>query len=200
MPGRRLPEPYSVNYLRSAVKDSLSYLGEQAILLSMYHVIPDEGVRERCRCYDDLYEDTTEFLCPDCYGTTFAGGVKHAYRVWAMFTDATNSEEQTKTGVWNPDKRQVQLEWYPPLQQRDYVVRVPPNRWSPDLTAPLSVAGIYRIGEVASNSLRQGQYEGQTPLDLHGQKGTVELVANDYSIHRYPLVGTSFPRYDGRRL
>lgn len=197
MPGRRLPEPYSVDYFRNCVKDSLSYLGEQAILLSMYHVIPDEGVRERCRCYDDVYENITEFKCTDCYGTGFAGGIKAATRVWAMFTDTTETEDINKQGVWNPDRRQVQLEWYPPLMQRDYVVRVPKDRWL-NWSIPQAVAGIYRIGEVQINSLRQGQYEGQIPSDMAGQRGTVELIPDSMPIYQYPIVGTAFARHDGR--
>lgn len=199
MPGRRLPEPYSVDYFRNCVKDSLSYLGEQVIVLSTYHVIPDEGVRERCECYDDIYENTDNFKCPMCYGTTFAGGVKQAVRSWAMFTDTTNTEDVTRQGVWNPDKRQVQLEWYPPLMQRDYVVRVPKDRWQ-GFDTPAAVAGIYRIGEVVSDSLRQGQYEGQIPADISGQKGTVDLISKDMAIYQYPIIGQAFPRWDGRQL
>lgn len=199
MPGRRLPEPYSVNYFRNCVKDSLSYLGEQAILLSMYHVIPDEGVRERCHCWDDVYENSTEFKCMSCYGTTFAGGVKQASRVWAMFTDTTETEEITKQGVWNPDKRQVQLEWNPPLMQRDYIVRVPKDRWA-GWDTPTAIAGIFRIGEVQMNSLRQGQYEGQIPSDMAGQRGTVELQPTEMPIHKFPIVGVAFARPDGKKL
>lgn len=199
MPGRRLPEPWSVDYFRNCVKDSLSYLGEQAILLSVYHVIPDEKTRERCVCYDDVYEGSNEFGCALCYGTTFAGGVKSATRVWAMFTDTTSTEEVTKQGVWNPDKRQVQLEWYPPLMMRDYVVRVPKDRWT-NFDTPQAVAGIYRIGEVQMNSLRQGQYEGQIPSDMAGQKGTVEYLPPDMPIYKYPIVGQTFARHDGRKL
>ncbi len=199
MPGRRLPEPYSVDYFRNCVKDSLSYLGEQAVLLSMYHVIPDEGKRSRCQCYDDVYENSSEFLCPLCYGTTFAGGVKQAVRVWAMFTDTTNTEEISKQGVWNPDRRQVQVEWFPPLQQRDYIVRVPKDCWV-NFNTPTAIAGIYRIGEVQSNSLRQGQYQGQINADLAGQRGTVEYLPEDMPIWKYPIIGRSFARHDGRQL
>lgn len=199
MPGRRLPEPFSVDYFRNCVKDSLSYLGEQAILLSMYHVIPDEGVRERCHCYDDVYENSTEFKCASCYGTTFAGGVKAASRVWAMFTDTTETEEIGKQGVWNPDKRQVQLEWNPPLMMRDYIVRVPKDHWS-GFDIPTAIAGIFRIGEVQMNSLRQGQYEGQIPSDMAGQRGTVELQPVEMPIYKFPIVGVPFARPDGRKL
>lgn len=200
MPGPRNAEAYSVNYMRSAVKDSLSYLGEQVVLLSMFHVIPDEAITARCACYDDVYEGSSSYKCPLCYGTTFAGGVKLTRRVWAMFTDASNTEEPGKTGVWNPDKRQVQLEWHPTLMQGDYVVRVPPGRWSADRRTPLAVAGIYRIGEVVLDSLRQGQVQGETPIDLVGQKGTVELVSDDMPIYAFPAVGHAFERDDGRKF
>lgn len=200
MPGRRLPEAYSVAYMRSCVKDSLSYLGEQVVLLSMYHVIPDEGAVDRCSCYDDVYEGSSSYKCPACYGTTFAGGVKLARRVWAMFTDTSNTEEPGKTGVWNSDKRQVQLEWHPTLMQGDYVLRVPPGAWSPDRRTPLAIAGAYRIGEVVLDSLRQGQVQGETPIDIVGQKGTVEHVSEDMPIYAYPAVGHPFERDDGRRF
>lgn len=197
MPGRRLPEPFSVRNFRSYVKDSLSYLGEQTILLSMYHVVADRD-HPKCHCFDDDYENIGEFKCPTCYGTGFAGGIKSAMRVWAMFTDTTNTEQTTERGVWNPDKRQVQLEWHPPLLQGDYVVRVPPGRWSQDWRTPLAISGIYRIGEVQPNSLRQGQYEGQVPSDLVGQKGTVELITQEMPIWKFPIVGVSFDRPDGK--
>jgi hypothetical protein len=198
MPGPRLPEPYSVDYLRKAVKDSLSYLGEQAILLQMYHVVPDEGVAERCPNYDDVYQNCARGLCPDCYGTTFAGGVKTVGRVWAQFTDSDANENIDRTGVWAPDAREIQTEWFPPLTQRDYVVRIPKDAWSQDRRTPSAVMGIYRIGVVTQSSLRQGQQLGQTANDLYGQKGSIDLVIDTMPIYQYPIAGKAFERFDGR--
>lgn len=195
MPGRRLREPYSVDYMRKAVKDSLSYLGEQCVLIGTYHVIPDEGKQPRCRCYDDVYEGSSQFGCPDCYGTTFAS-LKHVGRVWAMFTDTTASEDVDKRGIWNPDKRQVQTEWTPQLMEGDYIARCD---WASDHRTVTAVRGIYAIGEVQSGSLRQGQEVGQTPTDLYGQKGVVQLQDDSMPIFGYTLVGQAFSRFDGRR-
>lgn len=198
MPGPRLPEAYSVRNLRNAVKDSLSYLGEQAILLQMYHIAADEGIADRCVNYDDVYQACSLSSCPYCYGTTFQGGVKAAGRVWAMFSDTTGTENSDKTGFWDPDARTVQTEWFPPLTKRDYVVRVPDTAWSIDRRTPGAVMGIYRIGEVTQPSLRQGQQRGQTALDLYGQKGQLDLVTDSLGIYEYPVVGVAFGRYDGK--
>ena len=38
---RKLWEPFGIRYLRSQVKDSLQYHGEEAVLLQLYHAKDD---------------------------------------------------------------------------------------------------------------------------------------------------------------
>ena len=66
-------------------------------------------------------------LVHNCYGTSFAEPIKEAARVWAVFTDKPDAENQTAQGTFTPDQRQVQTEGFPVLMEHDVIVRV--RRW-----------------------------------------------------------------------
>ena len=75
----KLVENWAVSQLRSQVRDSLIYHGEQCILLSLYHSFSDPEA-DRCpRCTNDTYSGG-EAWCPVCYGTSFNGGVRSEER------------------------------------------------------------------------------------------------------------------------
>lgn len=194
----KLPEPYSVSYLRSQVRDALSYHGEQVVLLRLFHPeIDDVGTCPRCS--NDSYRDGEE-ICPVCLGTnmydykTQIGGVKEAHRAWAVFTDHTVTETTMNYGVVAPDQRQVQTEAFPMLIQNDVIVRV--KYWDNQTHAALSPGEFYKLGAVTRNSLRTGAHYGQTRDDVVGQSAQVTLLPNaSNGICLYPIQGVEFPEF-----
>ncbi|QDF18596.1 hypothetical protein SEA_PUPPER_110 [Gordonia phage Pupper] len=190
-----LVEPYAVRQARQHVRDSLMSHGEEVILLHTYHVNEDEGKHPRCSCWDDVYQQNDKYDCPRCYGSTFEGGIKHAMRAWAIFTDAQDSESTSKRGVWNPQEVTMHTEHLPDLWKRDYVVRV--KGWTPD-HRPTGVMGIWVMREVTNESLRTGNRLGQTSFDVIGQRADLTRLSEDTPIHRYPVVDKQFHRFDRR--
>ncbi len=196
----KLTEPWGVDFLRTQVRDSLVYHGEEAVLLSLYHVSRDNRTQhlDRCpRCSSDVYQDG-ENLCPVCYGTNFydnelqTGGVKDARRVWCMFSDHVISESYGERGVMAPDSREVQCEAFPMLMEHDVIVRV--KHWDVNHTA-LSDGQFYSVDAVTRNSLRTGSQFGQSAEDVVGQKAQCSwLPPHSNGIQLYPIEGVIFPQ------
>lgn len=187
----KLVENYSVSLARKAIRDSLMNHGEECVLLQMYHVGVDDGVAPRCpQCYDDIYKQSTAANCTDCYGTTFAGGVKSAIRVWGMFGDHVIAEQVGPKGVWTPDQRDAQIEPFPLLTEHDYLVRV--RLWDA-LHRPVEIEGYYGIQQVTRQSLRTGNRFGQWQWDVVGQKATVTELQKNSPICAFNVEGVAFP-------
>lgn len=187
----KLVENYAVAQARRSMRDSLMSHGEECIALQMYHIHEDAGKAERCpQCYDDLYKQSNQTNCEDCYGTTFAGGVKSAVRVWGMFTDQAEAEQIGAKGVWNPDQREMQVEPFPLLTEHDYVVRV--RLWDTN-HKPVEIEGYYGVQQVKRNSLRTGNRFGQWQWDVVGQKATITLLQKNSPICAYDVLGINFP-------
>lgn len=195
MPRLDLPEDYAVRQLREAVRDSLRSHGEEAVLLHMFHVSDPENTARRCRCFNAAYEQSEDFDCGYCYGTTYEGGVMTAYRAWTMFTDAQDVETISKRGVWHPVARQLHTEHLPDLWKRDYVARV--TSWTRDHRVN-GIEGIYVFDDVNNDTLRTGAQLGQTGRDTVGQRAALTRISESMPIYRYPLVGQQFARFDGK--
>lgn len=185
----KLVEDYAIRQLRNDVTDSLRMAGEQAILLSLYHA-GDPDATPCPECGDDVY-NSPEKECMSCYGTMFNGGVRHATKIWTLFTDHQVSEDLSKRGLYQPDHRSFQFEAFPLVTERDIVVRI--RSWSGD-GVPLVLEGFYLLGQVARRSLRTGNRFGQYWWDVVGQKSQVaELPQKMHGVTTYPIVGQSFP-------
>ena len=189
----KLTEDYSVALTRNSVRDAMMYHGEQCIALSMYHVNKDEKTYPRCSvCFDDIYKQP-EQLCTHCYGTTFEGGVKEAYRIWSVFSDKTAGETYGQKGVWSADQREIQCEAFPLLLEHDYIVRI--RKWGDNFT-PVEIEGYYGVQQVIRNSMRTGNRFGQWTWDVVGQKANVSELQNNSIITSFPVLGVSFPAPD----
>lgn len=197
MPRIDLVEPYAIRMARQSIRDSLMSHGEECVLFHMYHVneVDKDITVARCPvCYDDIYKQGEQFDCPNCYGTTFDGGVMQAWRAWAIFTDANDEETFGKRGFWHPVASSVHTEWQPDLWQRDYVARV--AKWSPDHRV-MNLDAIYVFKAVNNDSVRTGNRIGQTDFDTVAQRADLQLISADMPIYKYPIEGQIFTRYDG---
>lgn len=196
-----LTEPYAIRTARKQVQESLQAHGEEVIGLRMFHANLDKGA-ERCpNCYDDVYKQAETKDCSVCYGTTFKGGVKQLFRMWAMFDDSPNVEREEKRGIWQSGDRAAQFEAHPYLHENDFFIRVP--RWSHD-HRPLQFGDAFAIGPVTVMSLRTGNQFPQTDQDRIGQKTQVlRMLPPEHIIHKVQgrLISDMFtvPRIDGMK-
>lgn len=191
-----LVEPYAVRMARQSIRDSLMSHGEECVLFHMYHVNEVDKTVQRCPvCYDSVYKQGEKFNCPQCYGTTFDGGVKDVYRAWGLFTDANDEETFGKRGFWHPIASSIHTEWQPDLWQRDYVARI--ASWTLDHRV-VEVDSIYVFKSVSNDSVRTGNRLGQTNFDTVAQRADLQLISTEMPIWQYPLKGQQFQRYDGQ--
>ena len=141
-----------------------------------------------------------KFDCPECFGTTFEGGIKRFHRMWSSFGDHPNEEKHGKRGVYEPEDREVQLEAAPMLTENDYLVRV--VRWSQD-HRPLAFGSIFVLDAVQVESLRTGNQYANTQDDNFGQTVRTHAVGKEHPIHRAlgTVLSDDFPvtRLDGKR-
>ncbi len=193
----RVPQQFAVNFAYNNVKHVMQTMGEEVIALKMYHVNDDEETQPRCGiCYDDVYQNNNSATCAYCYGTTFQGGVKEVWRIWAVFSDQTEDVKKDKTGYWQNENHNLQMEGYPALQMDDYVIRV--KAWDSFKQAPLELGKYYRLGAVRPISVRTGIRFGGTNWDRVGQKTEAFVLPKTEIIYQYDVkTEVTFPRYDG---
>lgn len=192
----RVPENYAVSFGYANIKQTYQAIGEELILLRMYHVNTDSQTQPRCGvCYDDVYKNNEDPNCPYCYGTTFQGGVKEAWRAWGIVDDQNEDEKISKTGVWQNETHQVQTEAHPQLNQNDYMIRI--KEWDTNRQEPLEIGSYYKIGPVDPVSVRTGNRFGQTNQDRIAQKFQASLLPRTHVIYNYDIrKEVTFPRYD----
>jgi len=195
MPNLRLPQAYANAFAAQSVRDALASMGEEAILLSTYHLFADLGTQPRCRNFNSVYEQEDHWNCVRCYGTTFEGGIKNFARGWAIFTDHPLDEKYTKTGEWTPDDRSAQLENEPKLLQHDYIVRV--QQWD-NTHSPVVWGDRYVIDEVQELTLRTGNQYGQNhSVDCYGQQAKIHRLPTNHPIFNYNIpLGVPVMRVD----
>jgi len=191
-----LEEKWAVAHLRESVRDSLRSHGEECILFSMYRTSRHQNIVPRCPdCYDEIYAGKARPDCTRCWGTSFDGGIFKVNRAWAIFTGADNDETQLRTGVWSSNKRDLQTESYPELDQHDYVARV--ESWTRD-HRPRVLNGIWITGVVDVVSLRTGGVFNDYAKAGVGQRTQIDRVPEDQVIYQYPIIGQRFDRIDGK--
>lgn len=178
------PEPYAINLARQSVRDSLMSHGEMSIAFAAFHPSRDKDVeRYRCSHYDDIYKDKRNDLdCTSCYNTSYTR-FKEVARVWALYTDTTNNEDQNRQGTWVSSQRNVQTEFTPALMSGDFIVRV--SYW--DHRKPLVIEEVYRVHDVRPESLRTGARFGQAYYDAVGQKLMVHKEPESHPLFEYPF-------------
>jgi hypothetical protein len=194
----KVPAQYAVNQVYANIKNAMQLLGEECLLLRMIHV-NDAGDQPRCStCYNDVYKQIEDPNCLNCYGTTFEGGIREVWRVWAIFDDQTQDEKKAKDGVWGNEDHEVQTEPFPELQQNDYAIRV--KQWDSIKQAPLELGLRYRLGPVSPVSVRTGSRFSMTNSDRVAQKFHAIMLPISNVIYSYNIaLEVQFPRYDNQR-
>jgi hypothetical protein len=159
------PEPIGVSnspfYVREGNKDwavkqeayrhdqAMYATGEYALFVLMWTVEDHEnGLVSRCqRCGfggDEIesrkakvYMQPTKNKCPECFGTTFSGGVRAKLVRPSIFTDSDDEEKRGERGVTHPQNVSIESTSDFRFRSGDYVFRQDGTRWQ--LTGPTRV-------------------------------------------------------------
>jgi hypothetical protein len=144
----RIVQPHTSDKVARQVEDATHIAGERVLLVRMYtaHRHPD-GWPHCEHCWDDVYQqsDTSNGICPYCYGTGWKNGISSLWFTSAIISDVNNSEDFDKTnGSIDLYKTHVQMAAYVAPEVKDWLFRI--NGWrigdkglSPILSAPYSI-------------------------------------------------------------
>lgn len=138
-------EDYAFANLRRDVADATFGYGEWVMVILMWTMEDfKQGLVGRCpTCYLDygriaeVYQQPAKRICPDCYGTTFEGGVRAKLRRPAIFDDSDQDEGHERRGAVTRSSANVSLWIDFTINTNDYLVRRDNTRWQihvPDLT------------------------------------------------------------------
>ena len=216
------PEPIGVSnspfYLREGRKDwavkqenyrhdqALYSIGEYAMFILMWTVEDFEnGLVSRCqRCGfrgDEIdsrtakvYVQPSKNKCPECFGTTFSGGVRAKIVRPAIFTDSDDEEKRGNKGVTHPQNVSIESTNDFRFRAGDYVFRIDGTRWQ--LTGPTRVT--LRTGfehpTQTNNSIAyvraMGSLEDQTSVAYMIPPNNDQLAGILASPARYPYPTT----------
>lgn len=140
-----LPDPYYVRDVQDwAVEQehmrhdqALLTVGEYCMWTLMWHVLDFEaGLVQRCqRCYRssgkiaEAYGQASQNKCPDCFGTTFEGGIRAQIVRPAIFTDTDEEERVDRRGVTHAQNVRIETTHDFRVRSGDYCFRVDGTRW-----------------------------------------------------------------------
>lgn len=107
----RETQPWAIEQERRRHNQALWYVGENTFFVLMFHLEDFEaGLVNRCpTCYEsqgmlaEVYQQSNEYKCQHCFGTTFEGGFKAIIVRPAIFSDADESETKHSRGVVQPN-------------------------------------------------------------------------------------------------
>lgn len=144
-PGPDRPQPYYLREHQSwAVQQenqrhdqAIYQVGEYAMFLLMWHINDFKAGRVgRCpKCYgtedddtrqqriSEVYDQPTIADCPECFGTTFRGGIRARIIRPAIFSDSDEDEQRGARGVTNPQAYDVESTTDFRVRTFDYVFR-----------------------------------------------------------------------------
>ncbi len=123
-------------------------LGELVLFVLMWTVEDHQaGYIAKCkRCFagatdearsSAVYQQSTVTRCPECYGTTFEGGVRAKLVRPALITDSDDEEKKSGRGVLHPQSVSVEATNDFRYRSGDYMFRIDGSRWQ--LTNPTRV-------------------------------------------------------------
>ena len=142
----RAHQDFAVEQERYRHDQAIYTMGENAMFALMWKVedFYHNLVQHCSTCYNgefarqaDVYKQPTRNLCPDCFGTTFEGGIRAKVVRPALFTDTDDQEVVGEHGVTYPQTLSVESTSDFRFRNGDYVIRFDGSRWQ--LSAPQRV-------------------------------------------------------------
>jgi hypothetical protein len=112
----RETQPFAIEQERRRHNEALWYFGENTMFALMWHLEDFQNdLVERCpTCYEsqgavaDVYGQSNEYKCPDCFGTTFEGGFKALIIRPAIFSDTDEGETKLARGIVHPNDLSIE--------------------------------------------------------------------------------------------
>lgn len=150
---------------------ALYTIGEYAVFLLMWHEQDFTAGRVgRClTCFESegviakAYGQGNKALCPDCFGTTFEGGIRARIYRPALFTEVDEDEQKTARGVTRPAGVNVESTNDFRILHGDFVFRANGHR--------------YQLRAPARTTLRTGfghPFQTSTSLGYNISRGALE--------------------------
>ena len=167
----RKTQNWAVEQERQRHIQALYSVGEYCVFALMWHE-PDftQGLVDRCQtCFKsygkiaETYGQSSQFKCPDCFGTTFEGGFRAIIVRPAIFTDADDSEAFQARGVVHTQELSVESTPDFRVLNGDYVFRTDNSR--------------YRLRTPGRLTLRSGftyPWQRQTNLTYNHSRAALE--------------------------
>lgn len=133
--------------VRQNALDALYLMGEYSIFVLMWTAFDfQQGLVSRCRrCISDqnrafaAYDQPTTYRCPDCYGTTFAGGYRAKVVRPCLWTDTSTELDATNRGVVYTDTVSVETTSELTIRHGDLIIRHDNTRYQTSETSPVTL-------------------------------------------------------------
>jgi len=133
----------------------------------------------------NVYKQTGNSYCPDCYGTTFSGGFKPiCYHTYMVAQDAPQVRNSMQTGQFWRDNPQVQFSWFPEIREGDLVVRV--EQWSNGV--PVALGDRFIVNVVNPQTIRTGPGVSYNTNIYISQSCTLESFPTSHPYYNVPII------------
>jgi hypothetical protein len=180
----RQKEDWATTQERMRHAQALYQVGEYSMFVLMWSLIDlQDGLVGRCqRCYGttgtvqhriaDVYNQPTQNECPDCYGTTFEGGIRAKIVRPSIWADLDEKEELVARGVVHPERVSVETTWDFRMRKGDFILRADGSRWRvPDSPSRVTLRTGFRHPEQIQTSLTYHKIEAR-----YEEHGTVAFL------------------------
>jgi hypothetical protein len=143
---------------------------------------PTASVQSRV---SNVYRQTGNSYCTECYGTTFSGGFKPTcYHLYMLAADTPQIRSNLSTGQFWKNNPQVQFSWFPEIRTGDLVVRV--TSWSNGV--PTALGDRFQVSAVTPQSVRTGPGVSYDPTMYVNQMCTLENVFPSAPYYNVPVI------------
>jgi len=144
--------------------------------------IPNTSIQQRV---SNVYRQTGNSWCPNCYGTTFNGGFKPTcYHLYMLAADTPQNRQNLTTGQFWKDNPSVQFGWYPEIRVGDIVIRV--TSWNGD--NPTATGDRFIVSTVNVQTVRTGPGISYDTTKIVNQFTTIENVPPNHPYYNVPVV------------
>jgi len=145
---------------------------------------PSSSVQSRL---SNVYKQSGNSYCPECFGTTFTGGFQPtAYHLYMLASDIEDVRKNLSTGQFWQQNPRVQFSWYPQIRQGDLIARV--ESWSNNI--PTSISELFQVNSVFPQTIRTGPGPAQQYPNRVGTtqpfSNTTKIVSQQCNLENLP--------------
>jgi hypothetical protein len=143
---------------------------------------PSASIQRRV---SNVYRQTGNSYCYNCYGTTFNGGFKITnYHLYMLASDTPQLRQNLTTGQFWKENPSVQFAWYPEIRVGDLVVRV--NQWNGD--SPALTGDRFIVSSVNVQTIRTGPGISYDTTKIVNQYTVLENLPTSHPYYGVPIV------------